>query len=101
MNTLRSKSEPTLEDVLERASSGNEILVTHSDGSIYSIRKIGDSPTSAFDQLGIPRIQNSFTIDEIVQLVREGRQRVWDPEIKAYREGPWPGDDDYDEEQEK
>lgn len=87
------KAEPTLRDVLERASTGNEIIVTHSDGNIYAIRKISESGESPFDRLGIPTINLKMSIDEIVQIVREGRRRAWDPATMSYEDDLLLGDD--------
>ncbi len=84
-----------MESIFDRAGREGEVFVKSADGRVYAIRAVGEMKSP----LDVPRVPMGLTKDEIVQIIREGRQRVWDPEIKAYREGPWPGDDDEEQAQ--
>lgn len=89
--TLTENGE-SLDSVLEKAQPGVEVIVNRADGSMYSVRLIRKRGTSPLDLLGIPKVDLGLTTEEIVQIVREGRERLWDADLKRF---VWPDEEKY------
>jgi hypothetical protein len=66
-----SEARQKLASVLEEAESSGKALIRRKDGSTFALtpEKIVSSP------LNVPTIKASITTQEIVDLVREGRER--------------------------
>lgn len=77
-----------LKDILKRAEQEDEVLVRREDGRIFAIREV----QTAKSPLDVPRVKSDITMDEINQWVREGRERLWDSELKRF---VWPFEEEY------
>jgi hypothetical protein len=70
-NEMREK----LEAVLEQASRQGEVRIMRRDGQEFSIRPVPDRRSP----LDVPGVDLNLTADEIVQFVRESRERGGEP----------------------
>ncbi len=77
-----------LEDVFERVEKEGEILVRRLDGRIFAIREVSHSRSP----LDVPRTPMGITTEEIVKIVRDGRERLWDSDLKRF---VWPDEAEY------
>jgi hypothetical protein len=78
-----SEARQKLSMVLEQAENTGKVLIRRKDGRTFALtpEKVAESP------LNVPSIQADITTREIVNIVREGRER-WD----HYSGGPKDGD---------
>ena len=66
-----SEARQKLASLLETARQEGEVRIRRKDGTVYAIRQVKER-TSPFE---VPGIRSTLTADEIVQYVREGRER--------------------------
>jgi len=66
-----SEARQNLAQLLEQAENSGKVLIRKKDGRTFSLvpEKIASSP------LDVPTIKANITTEEIVALVREGRER--------------------------
>ena len=66
-----SEARQNLAQLLEQAENSGKVLIRRKDGRTFSLvpEKIASSP------LDVPTIKANITTEEIVALVREGRER--------------------------
>ena len=66
-----SEARQKLADVLEQAETTGKVLIRRKDGRTFALipEKPGLSP------LDVPTIKANITTDEIVDIVRQGRER--------------------------
>jgi antitoxin (DNA-binding transcriptional repressor) of toxin-antitoxin stability system len=66
-----SEARQNLATLLDEALRDSEVRITRRDGSIFSVRPMEGDPSP----LDVPGIETDFTREEIVDLIREGRDR--------------------------
>jgi prevent-host-death family protein len=66
-----SEARQNLSSVLDQAEQDGEVRIIRKSGKIFVIRP--DSPSRS--PLDVPGIKLNLTADEIVNIVREGRER--------------------------
>ncbi|MBO6575899.1 MAG: type II toxin-antitoxin system Phd/YefM family antitoxin [Rhodothermales bacterium] len=66
-----SEARQQLASVLDQASEDGEIRIKRRDGTEFSLRPV----VSECSPLDVPAIDAGLTREEIVELVREGRER--------------------------
>ncbi|MFT5145259.1 MAG: antitoxin Phd [Rhodothermales bacterium] len=66
-----SEARQKLARLLDEARDGGEVHIRRRDGSVFAVKPVllDRSP------LDVPSIETDFTRDEIVELIREGRER--------------------------
>ncbi len=70
-----SKARQNLASVLNQAKKDGAVRISRRDGQAFEIRP----EQSTRSPLDVPGIRLGVTIDEIVQIVREGRKRYGRP----------------------
>ena len=66
-----SEARQKLAKVLEQAESSGKVLIRRKDGRTFALVP----ETIAFSPLDVPSIKADITTQEIVDIVREGRER--------------------------
>ena len=66
-----SEARQKLASLLDKARSEGEVRIRRKDGSVYAIRRV----TYEGSPLEVEGVQSTLTADEIVEYVREGRER--------------------------
>ncbi len=66
-----SEARQKLAKVLEQAESTGKVIIRRKDGRTFALvpEKISSSP------MDVPSIKANISTDEIVQIIREGRER--------------------------
>ena len=67
-----SEARQRLAFVLEQAENTGKVLIRRKDGQIFALVPEKDYPSP----LDIPGINTTITTDEIVDIIREGRERL-------------------------
>lgn len=67
-----TEAERRLSVVLDLAKTDGEVQITGADGTIFAVRPVPRSPLD----VGWITLDPPLTADEIVSLVREGRERA-------------------------
>ena len=67
-----SEARQKLALLLEQAENTGKVLIRRKDGTIFSLVPENKAPSSPLD---VPSIKAALTTDELVSLIREGRER--------------------------
>ncbi len=66
-----SEARQKLASLLDRVRTEGEVRIRRKDGSVFAVRQV----TGKKSPLEVKGVQSSLTADEIVEFVREGRER--------------------------
>ena len=67
-----SEARQKLASLLDRVRSEGEVRIRRKDGTVYAIRQV----TTERSPLEVEGIRSTLTAEEIVEYVREGREKV-------------------------